>query len=76
MRAINDCTAVLVAKIGGCPKKGLAEAGIEPVDRYAHQYIEQSALAYYREYLERLRRGEVALRDCGDAAIRQGALTV
>ena len=75
VRAINDCTAVLVAKIGSCPKKGLAEAGIEPVDEYAHQYIEQAVLAYYRGYLERLRRGEVALRDCGDAAIRQGSLT-
>ena len=29
---INDCHAVLVAKIGGCPKDELTAAGIEPVD--------------------------------------------
>jgi nitrogen fixation protein NifB len=74
VRAINDCTAVLVAKIGGCPRKGLERAGIEPVDRFALGFVEQSAIAYYREYLERVRSGEIAHSPRGDAEIRQGAL--
>ncbi len=75
IRAINDCTAVFVAKIGGCPKEGLLKAGIEPVDQYAHEYIEQSAIAYFKSYLEKIERGEIAHAARGDAQIRQGALT-
>jgi nitrogen fixation protein NifB len=74
VRAINDCTAVFVARIGGCPRKGLAAAGIEPVDRFALEYIEQSAIGYFREYLERVGSGEIEHRQRGDAEIRQGAL--
>jgi nitrogen fixation protein NifB len=74
VRAINDCTAVFVARIGGCPRKGLAGAGIEPVDRFALEYIEQSAIAYFREYLERVGSGEIEHWERGDAEIRQGAL--
>ncbi|HUV96906.1 MAG TPA: nitrogenase cofactor biosynthesis protein NifB [Acidobacteriaceae bacterium] len=74
VRAINDCAAVFVARIGGCPRQGLKTAGIEPVDRYAMEYIEQSAIAYYREYLERVRSGEIKHVERGDADIRQGAL--
>jgi nitrogen fixation protein NifB len=74
VRAIADCTAVLVARIGGCPRKGLAAAGIDPVDRFALEYIEQSAIAYFREYLERVRSGEIVHKGRGDAEIRQGAL--
>ncbi|PKU24557.1 nitrogenase cofactor biosynthesis protein NifB [Telmatospirillum siberiense] len=73
IRALNDCTAVFVAKIGHCPKDSLAEAGIEPVDRYALEYIEQSAISYYKEYLDRVRDGEVTHVARGDADIRQGA---
>src|ERR1019366_4875103 len=58
VRAINDCVAVLVAKIGSCPRKGLVAAGIEPVDKFALEYIEQSAIAYFKDYLERVQRGE------------------
>ena len=75
VRAINDCQAVFVARIGGCPREGLKAAGIEPVDRFALEYIEQSAIAYFREYLERVRRGEIQHKQRGDADIRQGALT-
>ena len=50
------------------------KAGIEPVDRFALEYIEQSAIAYFREYLERVRSGEIEHRQRGDAEIRQGAL--
>ena len=54
IRAINDCTAVFVAKIGGCPKDDLLKAGIEPVEQYAHEFIEQSAIAYFKDYLEKI----------------------
>jgi nitrogen fixation protein NifB len=74
VRAINDCVAVFVARIGGCPREGLKTAGIEPVDRFAMEYIEQSAIAYYREYLERVRSGQIRHIKRGDADIRQGAL--
>jgi nitrogen fixation protein NifB len=74
VRAINDCQAVFVARIGGCPREGLKRAGIEPVDRFALEYIEQSAIAYFKEYLGRVRSGEVEHKQRGDADIRQGAL--
>jgi nitrogen fixation protein NifB len=73
IRAINDCTAVLVAKIGGCPKDSLIAAGIDPVDQYAFEFIEQSAIAYFKEYLEKVKRGEIQHVTRGDADIRQGA---
>jgi len=75
VRAIRDCQAVFVAKIGGCPREGLTRAGIEPVDSFALEYIEQSAIAYFKEYIGRVRRGEVERKSYGDAEIRQGALT-
>jgi nitrogen fixation protein NifB len=74
VRAINDCQAVFVARIGGCPREGLKSAGIEPVDGFALEYIEQSAIAYFKEYLGRVRSGEVKHKQRGDADIRQGAL--
>ncbi len=73
IRAINDCTAVFVAKIGHCPKDSLIAAGIEPVDQYAFEFIEQSAIAYFKDYLERVKRGEIQHVARGDADIRQGA---
>jgi nitrogen fixation protein NifB len=75
IRAINDCVAVFVAKVGGCPRAELAAAGIDPVDRYAHEYIEQSALGYFKEYLDKVKRGEIVHVERGDAQIRQGAYT-
>jgi nitrogen fixation protein NifB len=74
VRAINDCCAVLVSRIGPCPRKGLLSAGIEAVDRYALEPIEVAAIAYFREYLERVGKGEIVHRERGDAEIRQGAL--
>jgi nitrogen fixation protein NifB len=44
------------------------------VDRFALEYIEQSALAYFREYLERMQSGEIQHIQRGDADILQGAL--
>ncbi|WP_119154748.1 nitrogenase cofactor biosynthesis protein NifB [Caldimonas tepidiphila] len=75
VRAINDCHAVLVAKIGACPKDELEAAGIEPVDAYAHEFIERAALDWFAGYRERVARGDTGHRDRGDAAIRQGAFT-
>ncbi|WP_375778986.1 nitrogenase cofactor biosynthesis protein NifB [Bradyrhizobium sp. ma5] len=74
IRGIYDCHAVFVAKIGGCPKSNLIKAGIEPVDQYAHEYIEKSAIAWFRSYLDRVKSGEIQHAKRGDAAIRQGAL--
>jgi nitrogen fixation protein NifB len=73
IKAINDCTAVFVAKIGHCPKDELTAAGIEPIDQYAFEFIEQSAIAYFKEYLDRVKRGEIDHVARGDADIRQGA---
>ncbi len=73
VRAINDCHAVFVAKIGGCPRDELREAGIDPVEDYAHEFIEESAIAYFKEYLARVKSGQIEHQARGDAAIRQGA---
>ena len=73
IRAINDCHAVFVAKIGGCPKAELAQAGIDPIDRHAGEFIEKSAISWFRAYLDRVRSGEIQHRPRGDADIRQGA---
>ncbi len=73
--AINDCAAALVARIGTCPKEALLKAGIEPVEKYAHEFIEQSAVAYFKDYLDKIRRGEIEHTPRGDADIRQGAFT-
>jgi nitrogen fixation protein NifB len=74
IRAINDCHAVFVAKIGGCPKADLLKAGIEPVDEFAHEFIEKSAIAWFKSYLDKVNSGEIEHIERGDAQIRQGAL--
>jgi nitrogen fixation protein NifB len=74
IRAINDCVAVFMSRIGNCPREGLLKADIEPVDRFALEFIEQSALTYFREYLQRVQNGEIEHKKRGDADIRQGAL--
>jgi nitrogen fixation protein NifB len=73
IRAINDCHAVFVAKIGGCPKADLRAAGIDPVDQYAGQFIEKSTLAWFKNYLDKVGSGEIVHQPRGDADIRQGA---
>jgi len=73
--AINDCHAVLVSKIGACPRDELKAAGIEPVDEHAHEFIEQAALAWFAGYRARIARGEITHQPRGDAHIRQGAYT-
>ncbi|WP_026096538.1 nitrogenase cofactor biosynthesis protein NifB, partial [Ideonella sp. B508-1] len=75
VKAINDCHAVLVAKIGACPRDELSAAGIEPVDQYAHEFIEKAALSWFSGYRQRIASGELVHQPRGDAQIRQGAFT-
>ncbi|WP_456705157.1 MULTISPECIES: nitrogenase cofactor biosynthesis protein NifB [unclassified Bradyrhizobium] len=70
MRDIRDCHAVFVAKIGGCPKNNLIEAGIEPVDQFAHEFIEKSMIAWFRAYLGKVKRGEIHHMHRGEHAYR------
>jgi nitrogen fixation protein NifB len=72
IRAINDCHAVFVAKIGGCPKNDLLKAGIEPVDQFAHEFIEKSAITWFKQYLDKVKSGEIVHVSRGDAEIRPG----
>lgn len=71
IRSINDCHAVFVARIGGRPTSELHKAGIAPVDQYAHEFIETSAIAWFSSYLEKVKSGEIQHVDRGDGAIRQ-----
>ena len=73
VNAINDCHAVLVSKIGACPRDELKTAGIEPVDQYAHDFIEHGLLSWFNDYRARIASGEIAYQPRGDASIRQGA---
>jgi nitrogen fixation protein NifB len=66
---------VLVSKIGACPRDELAAAGIEPVDAYAHEFIEHAALAWFADYRARVASGALRHVPRGDARIRQGAFT-
>ncbi|MBI3392036.1 MAG: nitrogenase cofactor biosynthesis protein NifB [Nitrospirae bacterium] len=58
IQAIRDCVAVLVFRIGSCPRKALEAAGIDPVDRFAYEYIEKACLEYYGEYVRRAKGRE------------------
>lgn len=75
VNAINDCHAVLVSKIGACPRDELKAAGIEPVDQYAHEFIEKAALSWFADYRARIASGAITHQARGDAQIRQGAYT-
>jgi nitrogen fixation protein NifB len=59
LRALADCQAVLVAKVGHCPKGQLAAAGIEPVVEQAHQPVEAAVLAWFGGFAARVARGEL-----------------
>ena len=54
--------------------RSAAKAGIEPVDEYAHEFIEKSAIAWFKAYLDKVNSGEIVHDVRGDAEIRQGAL--
>jgi nitrogen fixation protein NifB len=62
LRALADCQAVLVARIGHCPKGQLAAAGIEPVTEHAHEPIEAAALAWLEGFAARVQRAEARPR--------------
>ncbi|MBV6622447.1 MAG: nitrogenase cofactor biosynthesis protein NifB [Rivularia sp. (in: Bacteria)] len=47
IKALADCKAVLVSKIGDCPKEELQKAGIEAVEAY--DLIDKVALDFYKE---------------------------
>lgn len=68
IRSINDCHAVFVARIGGRPTSELNKAGIEPVDQYAHEFIENSAIAWFSSYLEKVKSGQIQHFDRADGA--------
>lgn len=50
IKAIADCKAVLVSKVGQCPKDELKKAGLEVVEAY--DVIETVAQSFYESYLE------------------------
>ena len=58
---------MLVSKIGACPRDGLKAAGIEPVDEYAHEFIEKAALSWFTDYRGRIASGVITHQVRGDA---------
>lgn len=50
LRALADCDAVLVAKVGRCPSGQLVAAGVEPVVEQAFQPIEAGLLAWFARW--------------------------
>lgn len=73
VNAISDCEAVLIAKIGDCPRQKLEDRGIDAVDGYAFEYIEESALAYFKDWSAR-QAGTGAGPRQDDAILRNGAV--
>ena len=65
---------VFLPQVLELPWIDLLKAGIEPVDQYAHEFIEKSAIAWFKSYLDKVNGGEIEHVERGDAAIRQGAL--
>ncbi|MBF0374691.1 MAG: nitrogenase cofactor biosynthesis protein NifB [Alphaproteobacteria bacterium] len=47
LAALDGVSAVLVARIGDCPRRRLAEAGIAVLDDFAYEYIEPSVMACF-----------------------------
>lgn len=62
LRTLADCRAVLVARVGHCPKGRLAAAGIEPVTEQAFQPIEAAAIAWFEGFAARAARGEASAK--------------
>jgi nitrogen fixation protein NifB len=51
IKAIADCKAILVSKVGECPKAELREAGLEVVEAY--DVIEKVAREFYDRYVQK-----------------------
>ena len=64
-----------VSKIGACPRDELTAAGIEPVDQFAHDFIEKAALQWFADYCARVASGAIVHQPRGDGRIRPGAFT-
>ncbi|MGB8931362.1 MAG: NifB/NifX family molybdenum-iron cluster-binding protein, partial [Anaeromyxobacteraceae bacterium] len=54
LRALSDCSGVLVAKVGHCPRGQLAAAGIEPITDFAFQPIEAALCGWLARLSERV----------------------
>jgi hypothetical protein len=50
LRALADCVACFIARVGDGPRAKLAGAGIEAVDDYPYGLIEASLAASYQGY--------------------------
>ena len=50
IKTLADCKAVLVSKIGDCPKDELQKAGIQAVEAY--DLIDKVALDFYKEAIQ------------------------
>jgi nitrogen fixation protein NifB len=50
IKAISDCKAVLVSKVGECPKAELREAGLQVVEAY--DVIEKVAREFYDQHVQ------------------------
>ena len=50
LRALSDCVACFVARVGDAPRKKLSGAGIEAVSIYADRQIEPSLMAWFAGY--------------------------
>jgi len=50
LRALADCAACFVARVGDGPREKLASAGIEAVDDYPYGVIEASLKAWFAGY--------------------------
>ena len=48
IRTLAGIDTILCAKIGDCPRAGLAAAGITAVEEYAYEFIETAVSAVYR----------------------------
>ncbi len=73
LEALNDCHAVLVSRIGVCPREALKAAGIEPVDTYAYAFVEKAILDWFQDYVQRVLNKKVIHQGRKDAPLRQGA---
>ena len=51
LRALADCSALFVARVGDGPRAKLAAAGIEPVDSYPFSAIEESISDWFSNRL-------------------------
>lgn len=55
LRALADCAACFVARVGDGPRAKLAGAGIEAVSDYPYGAIDESLAAWFQGYRARMR---------------------